>query len=95
MTQVPCLNNRMAYQEGYTAAYNMLALNIPYHMVPFQTVKSIDREVKLVGYNALYDDVHVIGDIDKWDFVVLYSLTGFLVACATTPSQKRIAGIFE
>ena len=48
-----------------------------------------------MGYNQLYDDIHLIGDVAKWDFVVLYSLTGHIVGVATTPSQKRAAGIFE
>jgi hypothetical protein len=48
-----------------------------------------------VGNNYIYDDIYLIGDVNSWDFVVIYGLTGFVVGCATTPSQKRVAGIFE
>lgn len=63
-------------------------------MVPFETFSSIGKDINLIGYNQLYDNIHLIGDVDKWDFVVLYSLAGYIVGCATTPSQRRVGGIF-
>lgn len=63
-------------------------------MVPFETISSIGKEVKLVGNNYLYDEIYLMGNVEKWDFVILYGLTGFIVGCATSPSQKRVAGIF-
>jgi len=63
MRRMPCENWNVAYHQGYTAAYNMLALNIPFHQIPFWSVEAMNKRLDYVGYTNYYSDVVVVGDV--------------------------------
>ena len=56
-----------------TAAYNMLALRIPWHQIPVFQTKQYDKKLQLTGFAKNYNSIHVIGDVKNWDFLAFYS----------------------
>lgn len=54
----------------------------------------MDKRLDYVGYTNYYNEVVVVGDVSKWDFVAFYSEFGTVVAVAATPSQKHAAQIY-
>jgi hypothetical protein len=56
-----------------TVAYNLLALNIPCHYIPFRYAEHYGKVIQKVGGWNQFDKTLVIGDLDNWDFMVLYA----------------------
>jgi hypothetical protein len=57
-------------------------------------VQVIDKRLDYVGYTDYFNEVIIVGDVEKWDFVAFYSEFGKIVAIAATPSQKNAIQIY-
>ncbi|CAD8050095.1 unnamed protein product [Paramecium sonneborni] len=84
------------YNQGMTAAYNMLALNVPWHQIPFTYTEQFGKVLQQTSSWPQFDEVHIEGDLKKWDFIIYYGMNDFVVGAVGTPSkQNRVAIVNE
>lgn len=69
-----------------TAAYNTLALNIPWHQIPFEQYEIFGKVLQHIGYAKVENEVHIQGDIKNWDFIAFHAWNGEINAVTGTPS---------
>lgn len=79
---------RHAQQQGRAAALNMLGAREPYRGVPKFWTRQFDVSLSYVGYVDRWDDVIIVGDVEKFEFTALYERHGKLLAAAGTQSDQ-------
>lgn len=47
-----------------------------------------------MGNGDYYNEVYIMGDLARWDFVALYATFDSIMAVAATPSQKNAAQVY-
>jgi 3-phenylpropionate/trans-cinnamate dioxygenase ferredoxin reductase subunit len=77
-----------AFEQGASAALNMLGLTTVHDKVPWFWSDQYDLKLVIVGLNAGYDDVVVRGDPGSRAFSVCYLREGELIAVETVNHTK-------
>jgi hypothetical protein len=78
------------------AAMNLLALDIPYHIVPFWTSKQYDKLLQFTGVQPMQSAVHYQGNPEELDFVAYYEAgRGIQFACGTQKDDNRMIVVNE
>ncbi|KRX10397.1 Rieske [2Fe-2S] iron-sulfur domain [Pseudocohnilembus persalinus] len=93
--EIGCEGWNMSWHTGMTAAYNILALRVPFHQIPFQWNNIYGKTLQYLGYARYWNEAHIIGSIKDWDFVVVYSFYDSIIAAAGTPSQTKNMNILN
>lgn len=65
----------------------MLALNVPWHHVPFTFTEQFGKVIQTSSHWEEFDEVYIEGDLKNWDFLIYYGLNDFIVGAAGTPSK--------
>ncbi|KAL4438557.1 hypothetical protein ABPG74_015455 [Tetrahymena malaccensis] len=91
----PHMQWNTAYHQGMTAGYNTLALNIPWHQIPFEQYEIFGKVLQHIGYANVENEVYIQGDVQNWDFVAFHAWEGEILAVTGTPSQSKRINILN
>jgi len=77
-----------AFEQGTSAALNLLGIPTPHHKVPWFWSDQYDLKLVIVGLNHEYDTVVIRGDPSSRSFSACYLRGGELVAVDTVNHPK-------
>lgn len=79
---------RVAEQHGRVAGRAMAGRPERFTGVPFFWTQQFEREIFYAGVGSGWDETHVDGKLDAWDFTVYYVRDGRLVAACSTRGRQ-------
>jgi NAD(P)H-nitrite reductase large subunit len=89
---------RVAQQHGRCAALNMLGRQTPFDSVPYFWTSHFLKRLDYVGHATEWDDIIVVGDLEKPEFIALYVKAGHVDAVIgwdRDQDMARAIGLFE
>lgn len=63
--------------------------NIPYHYIPFETHNFYGKKILYAGGRKIFNEMFVMGDVDKWDFIAFYGNEDDIIAVSASPSRQK------
>lgn len=73
----------VAERMGQYVARDILGHHAPFHDAPFFWTRHYDTNIDYVGHAGDYDEVQIVGSLDKRDATVVFRTDGHIVAVAT------------
>jgi len=86
---------RIAQQHGMHAAKQMLGQTMPLRNVPFFWTYHFDKTIKYLGHAEEWDDVSVIGDVRRFNFIALLSKRDKVIAVVSCGRDEETALLAE
>jgi len=86
---------RVAQQHGMHAAKQMLGQTMPLRNVPFFWTYHFDKTIKYLGHAEEWDDVSVIGEVRRFNFIALLSKRDKVVAVVSCGRDEQTALLAE
>ena len=86
---------RTAEQHGMHAAKQMLGQTMPLHNGPFFWTYHFDKTIKYLGHAEEWDDVSVIGDVRRFNFIALLSKRDKVIAVVSCGRDEETALLAE
>jgi apoptosis-inducing factor 3 len=86
---------RVAQQHGMHAAKQMLGRRMPLRNVPFFWTYHFDKTIKYLGHADKWDDVSIIGDVRRLNFIALLSKRNDVIAVVSCDRDKETALLAE
>jgi NADPH-dependent 2,4-dienoyl-CoA reductase/sulfur reductase-like enzyme len=86
---------RVAQQHGMHAAKQMLGQTMPLRNVPFFWTYHFGKTIKYLGHAEEWDDVSVIGDVRRFNFIALLSKRDKVIALVSCGYDEETALLAE
>jgi NADPH-dependent 2,4-dienoyl-CoA reductase/sulfur reductase-like enzyme len=86
---------RVAQQHGMHAAKQMLGQRTPLRNVPFFWTYHFDKTIKYLGHADTWDDVSIIGDVGRLNFIALLCRRDEVVAVVSCERDEETALLAE
>jgi apoptosis-inducing factor 3 len=86
---------RVAQQHGMHAAKQMLGQKMPLRNVPFFWTYHFDKTIKYLGHADDWDDVSIIGDIRRLNFIAFLSRRDEVIAVVSCDRDEETALLSE
>jgi apoptosis-inducing factor 3 len=86
---------RVAQQHGMHAAKQMLGQRTPLRNVPFFWTYHFDKTIKYLGHADTWDDVSIIGDVRRLNFIALLSRRNEVIAVVSCNRDEETALLAE
>lgn len=74
--------------QGATAALNVLALSIPFHMLPFSNYNFFGKTFFAVGHQNVFSDFYIDGSLKDMSFIAYYGVGDSIVSAFGSPNKK-------
>jgi NADPH-dependent 2,4-dienoyl-CoA reductase/sulfur reductase-like enzyme len=86
---------RVAQQQAFIAAQNMLGARHRYAALPFFWTYHYGKTFEYLGHTDTWDDIFIDGDLSSFRFLALYVKAGTVVAALACERQAATACLIE
>ena len=88
-------NMSESVNQGVYVAFNILDNQMSYNMIPFDSISIGKNDYKFIGYYKQFDSFHVVGDLDKNQFLTFYIKDNNVVGACGCGREKDLMILYE